>query len=146
MHDTINETPELNASLLIAGYYAMLGGGFVLGGVITAVTAVPHSWGMAQRDSLFLGGTITLALMALVGVLLGGWMVQCAVGLWAGQPKARRSAVLLSALMVMTCALAIPVLLFSYGPRDSELDMLLALSALIGVASGLSGAWLLRAR
>jgi hypothetical protein len=141
------ETPD--GVLVIAGYYALLGLGFVLFSLVTAVTAIPHTWRMAHADLYTFEGLVTPVILMMVGLVLfglalGGWILACAFGLWRGRRSARRGTVLLSALMVGMCALAVPVLLFSYGWRDAILDMLLTVIGFIVLASGFSAFYLSR--
>ncbi len=149
LEDTAHRTETPDGVLVIAGYYALLGLGFVLFSLVTAVTAIPHTWRMAHADLYTFEGLVTPVILMMVGLVLfglalGGWILACAFGLWRGRRSARRGTVLLSALMVGMCALAVPVLLFSYGWRDAIFDMLLTVIGFIVLASGLSAFYLSR--
>jgi hypothetical protein len=124
--------------LMIAGYYLLLGLGFVFGGIVLLTAAVPSALQMASRDSIFLTGVLVLVILAGSSLALGSWTIQCARGLWNGLPGARRGAVVLSSLMVMMSLLSLPPLWFSYGSPDEDLIMLLLLALGLASTSGLS--------
>jgi hypothetical protein len=149
MQSAIKNHSKSDGLLLVAGYYGLLGTGFILSSLVMAVTAIPHTWQMSHADfytfeGLAIGVILMMAGVALLGLVLGAWMLTCAFGLWSGRTAARRSTILLSALVVGMCVLSIPVLLYSYGWRDATLDMLLTVAGLIGAASAFSAWYLMR--
>lgn len=130
--------------LLVIAYFAVLGIGFLLGGVMMLVTVVPGALAMARDDSFFLGGVGMVVVMTVAFLLFGGFILLVTRGLWQGRPGSRAKGVVLAALLSAMCVLSLPSFFFAFDSHPTQLWSMIGIAVAIGGASVLSLWYLMR--
>lgn len=94
--------------IFVMTYLGLLSLGALLGGLLVFVVIIP-----AIRDlgSAFRIGTGLMALLGILALLTGIVAVWAMIGLWQGKALGRALTLMLTAVLVMASALAIPILL-----------------------------------
>jgi hypothetical protein len=128
--------------LLVIAFYVTLAVGFVFGGLVVLVAALPAELQMARSDGLFLPGVAVLLLLAVGLVLAGGWLALASYRLWRGQPNSRAAAAVSAAALSIASLLAIPAFFMAYRRGNQLLTTTVAGAAALA-AAGAATFWYL---
>lgn len=99
---------RLDQIIFVMAYLGLLSLGAFLGGLLVFVVIIP-----AIRDlgSAFYSGAGLMALLGILALLIGVVAIWAMVGLWQGKALGRAITLMLTAIIVLASALAIPTLL-----------------------------------
>jgi hypothetical protein len=128
--------------LLVIAFFLTLAGGFLAGGLVVLVAALPAELQMARGDSLFLPGVAVLLLLVLVLVAGGGWLALVSFRLWRGRPNSRAAAEVSAAALAIASLLAIPAFFMAYSRGEPLLTTTVAGAAALA-AAGAATFWYL---
>jgi hypothetical protein len=131
--------------LLVIAFFLTLAGGFLAGGLVLLVAALPAELQMARGDSLFLPGVTVLLLLVLGFVLAAGWLALTSYHLWRGRPNSRAAAAVSAAVLAIASLLAVPAFFIAYSSGESLLATTVAGSLLLAAAGGATFWYLTRA-
>jgi hypothetical protein len=128
--------------LLVIAFYVTLAVGFVIGGLVVLVAALPAELQMARGDSLFFPGVAVLLVMAVGLVLAGGWLVLVSLRLWRSRPNSRAAEAVSAAALTIASLLAIPAFFMAYS-RGEQLLTTTVVTALVFAGAGGATFWYL---
>lgn len=128
--------------LLVIAYLFTLGAGFLFGGLVLLVAALPAA-SRALGDTLFRAGAAVLLLLTVVFLLGGGWLLRVALRLWRERPNSRATAALAAALLTIVSLLSIPSFFIAYD-GGALLAATVAIALLVAAASAASFRYLTR--
>jgi hypothetical protein len=131
--------------LLVIAFFLTLAGGFLAGGLVLLVAALPAELQMARGDSLFWPGVAVLLLLVVGFALAAGWLALASYRLWRGRPNSRAAAAVSAAVLAIASLLAIPAFFMAYSGGDSLLTTTVAGSLLLAAAGAATFWYLTRA-
>ncbi len=121
--------------LLVIAYLLTLGAGFLIGGLILLVNALPQSLQLARGGNLLLGGAAILLFLTAAGLLAGGWFLVVARRLWRARPNGRPAPAVTLAVLAMMALLSIPTFFMAYDGGSFLLATVGGAAVLAGISA-----------